>query len=119
MRLLGCLTLLVAALWTGLNWLVWWVAGSGEAAVTTLSRWLGVSPASTQWIGELFALAGGVAQWLIALVWLAGMGVIGVMAWLGTMAATAELPPARGSGSATGASAGPVIEGEVKERSID
>lgn len=119
MRLAGCLTLFAILAWSGLGWLLWRVAGAGEAAIFTISRWLGIDPASTQWIAELVALAGGIAQWLVALVWLAGMGVIGLLAWLGHQAAMAsDAVDAAMRAQAQGAR-GPVIDGEVRDRTLD
>ena len=119
MRLAGCLALCAALAWSGLSWLLWRVAGAGEAAVVTISRWLGINPASTQWIAELLALAGGIAQLLVAIVWLAGMALIWVLAWLGHQAMLAGEAADMAARAAAQAGHGPVIEGEVQDRTLE
>ncbi len=115
MKLVGCLTLLAVALWSGLTWLAWTIAGAGEASVVTISRWLGLNPSSTQWIAEAFALAGGIAQGLIALVWVAGLGVIALLAWAGS-----QLPAlANDHQPHNGRQPGRVIDGHVTDRTVE
>ena len=122
MKLVAWLGAIGALIWSALGWMAWTIAGSGEAAVVTLSHWLQIDPASTQWIAQAFALAGGVAQWLIAIVWLMGMGVIGLLIWLGAQASAALAEPpsiAMRPQMGEGQGMGQVIQGEIRERSMD
>lgn len=123
MKLVTWLGVIGALLWSGLGWLAWTIAGTGEAAVVTLSRWLQIEPSSTQWIAQAFALAGGIAQWLILLVWLMGMGVIGMLVWLGAQASAAldeaQSIALRRDMAQRDLGNGEIIQGEVRERSMD
>jgi hypothetical protein len=78
-----------AILWSLLGWFLHALAGSGSAAVVTVTRWLELDPASTQWIADTLALAGGIAQWLVILIWLMGLGLLGALGWLGGRAGDA------------------------------
>ena len=73
----------VGLAWTGLAWLLHSLAGTGGAAVVSISRWLDIDPDSTQWIADTLALAGGIAQWLVLIVWLIGAAVVLMLGWLG------------------------------------
>lgn len=104
--------------WTGLAWLLHSIAGSGGAAVVGVTRWLDLEPSSTQWIADGLSMAGGVAQWLVILVWLIGAGVLALLAWLGgravdgASAATTRypFPPGRDQTS--------VIDGQVHDKKV-
>ncbi len=75
---------LLAALWSLFAWLLHGVAGAGGAAVTTVSRWLEIDLARTQWLADGLAMAGGLAQGLVIIFWLMGMGLILAFAWMGS-----------------------------------
>lgn len=77
----GCFGMLALG-WSALAWLLHAAAGTGSVAVVRVSHWLDIDPASTQWIADTMAFAGGVAQWFILLVWAIGLGVLVVLAML-------------------------------------
>jgi hypothetical protein len=107
----------LAALWSLLAWLLHGLAGSGSAAVVTLSRWLDIEPASTQWLADGLAMAGGLAQVLVVLAWLVGMGMLGLFGWMGSRAVDGvEDMGLELQRSAQVRGAGPVIEGEFAVR---
>ena len=116
--LLWILVGLGALAWSLLAWLLYAIAGSGGAAVVSLTRWLEIDPASTQWIADTLSLAGGIAQWLVVLMWLLGMAVLGVVGWLGGQAAGAATAASRDAMRRAGAGVGPVIDGQVSEKSV-
>lgn len=108
----------LAALWSLLAWLLHGIAGSGSAAVVTLSRWLDIEPASTQWLADGLAMAGGLAQVLVILAWLVGMGLLGLFGWMGSRAVDGvEDVGLELQRSAQVRGTGPVIEGEFAVRS--
>ncbi|MFN7398890.1 MAG: hypothetical protein ACK5SX_07470 [Sandaracinobacter sp.] len=109
----------LAALWSLLAWLLHGIAGSGSAAVVSVSRWLSIDPSRTQWIADGLAAAGWLAQALVVLLWLMGMALLLLFGWLGSRAAegVGELgeemrrsPAVRGGGE--------VVEGEVALRRV-
>jgi hypothetical protein len=113
---------LLAALWSLAAWALHGLAGAGPAAVTTLTRWLGLDLAQTQWIADGLGAAGWLAQALVLLFWLMGLGLLGLfglmssravdgMAQLGEEVARARDEAGRGIGGGIGG--GPVIEGEA------
>jgi uncharacterized membrane protein YhaH (DUF805 family) len=111
---------LLAALWSGFAWLLHTLAGSGGAAVMTVSRWLDIEPSSIQWLADGLAMAGGLAQALVILIWLMGLGLLLLFGWMGSRAADGvedmgrELErdrAVRGSG--------PVLDGEVQSRTVE
>ena len=77
---------LLAALWSLFAWLLHGIAGAGGAAVTTVSRWLEIDLAKTQWLADGLAMAGGLAQGLVIIFWLMGMGLILAFGWMGSRA---------------------------------
>ncbi len=104
--------------WTGLGWLFYTIAGSGGAAVVGVTRWLELEPASTQWIADGLSMAGGIAQWLVILVWLIGVGVLGLLAWLGSEAmnsADAAVPRYRARADVDQAG---IIDDEVRDKKV-
>ena len=110
---------LLAALWSLFAWLLHGIAGAGGAAVTTVSRWLEIDLARTQWLADGLAMAGGLAQGLVIIFWLMGMGLILMFAWMGSQAVNnaralgEELqrdPAVRGGGE--------VLDGEVIEERV-
>ena len=119
MKLVMWLAAIGALLWSALGWLAWTIAGKGEAAIVTLSRWLQIDPASTQWIAEAFALAGGIAQWLILLVWLMGMGIVGILTWLGSQAAIAARDLEMKTSPYLNSRDNGIIDGEIEGRNIE
>ncbi|MBS3960698.1 MAG: hypothetical protein KGZ61_02515 [Sandarakinorhabdus sp.] len=116
--LLWTVVAVAGAAWTGLGWLLHSLAGSGGAAVVSVTRWLQLEPASTQWIADGLSLAGGIAQWLVILVWLIGAGALGLLAWIGSKAvdgstaATSRFPLSGGNGRAQ------VIDGQVRDKKV-
>ena len=109
----------LAALWTLFAWLLHALAGAGGAVVTNVTRWLQIDLATTQWLADGMALAGGMAQVLVIIVWLMGMGLILMFAWMGSQAVNnarvlgEELqrdPAVRGTGT--------VLDGEVVEERV-
>ena len=109
----------LALLWSGFAWLLYALAGAGGAVVTHVTRWLEIDLATTQWLADGLALAGGMAQVLVIIVWLMGMGLILMFAWMGSQAAAGaqmlgeELqrdPAVRGTGT--------VLDGEVVEERV-
>ncbi len=107
----------VALFWSLLAWAFHSLAASGGAAVVTVTRWLDIEPSTTQWIADGLALAGGVAQWLVVLVWLVGIGVLALLGWLVSQTAVpmATFP---GGNASEHSSLGPVIEGQVRDRTL-
>jgi len=104
--------------WTGLGWALYSIAGSGGAAVVGMSRWLDLEPASTQWIADGFSMAGGIAQFLVVLVWLIGAGVLGLLAWLGGLTvSSASIAPPRFPGPDNRDKAN-VIDGQVHDKKV-
>jgi len=104
--------------WTGLAWLLHSIAGSGGAAVVGVTRWLDLEPASTQWIADGLSMAGGIAQWLVVLVWLIGAGVLGLLMWVGgrAMDSAAAAKPLRPFSQ--GVDKATVIDGEVHHKKV-
>lgn len=112
------MVVLAGLAWTGLAWLFHAIAGAGGAAVVRVTRWLDLEPAGTQWIADAFSVAGGIAQWLVVLVWLIGAGALGLLAWLGSQAMNGAAPAMhRGRGQA-GHDKARVIDGEVRDRTL-
>ena len=110
----------LAALWSFVAWLLHGLAGAGSAAVVTVSKWLGIDPSQTQWLADGLGAAGWLAQAVVILIWLMGMGLLALFGLMGSRAASGmeeigqELrrdAQVRGSG--------PVIEGEVAVRTMD
>lgn len=111
---------LLAALWSLLAWMLHGIAGAGSAAVVGLSKWVGIDPSQTQWLADGLGAAGWLAQGVVVLIWLMGLGVLGLFGLMGSRALsgmeqfgdeirrTAEV---RGPG--------PVVEGEVAMRRVD
>lgn len=107
----------LAALWSLFAWALHGLAGSGSAAVVTLSRWLDIEPASTQWLADGLAMAGGLAQVLVILAWLFGMAVLGLFGWMGGRAVdSVEDAGAELQRSARVRGGGPVVEGDFAVR---
>ena len=109
----------LALLWSAFAWLLYALAGAGGAVVTHVTRWLEIDLATTQWLADGLALAGGMAQVLVIIVWLMGMGLILMFAWMGSQAAAGaqqlgeELqrdPAVRGTGT--------VLDGEVVKEQV-
>jgi hypothetical protein len=110
----------LAALWSLLAWLLHGIAGSGSAAVVTVSRWLDIEPSSTQWLADGLAMAGGLAQALVILAWLIGMAVLGLFGWMGSRAVDGVEDAGRElQRSAQVRGGGPVVEGEVTVRRVN
>lgn len=111
---------LLAGFWSLLAWLLHGIAGAGSAAVVSLSKWMGIDPSQTQWIADGLAAAGWLAQAVVILIWLLGMGVLGLFGVMGSRAVSGmeeigeELR--RGADVRGG---GPVVEGEVALRRMD
>jgi hypothetical protein len=109
---------LLGALWSLGAWLLHGLAGAGPAAVTTLTRWLGLDLAQTQWIADGLGVAGWMAQALVVLFWLMGLGLIAMFGVMGSRAVDGmaqlgeEAARERERGTA-GRGTGPVIEGEA------
>jgi len=107
----------LAALWSLLAWVLHGVAGSGSAAVVTVSRWLDVEPANTQWLADGLAMAGGFAQALVVVAWLVGMAVLGLFGWMGSRAVdSVEDVGLELQRSAQVRGRGPVVDGEFAVR---
>jgi hypothetical protein len=110
----------LAALWSLLAWLLHGIAGSGSAAVVTVSRWLDIEPSSTQWLADGLAMAGGLAQALVILAWLIGMAVLGLFGWMGSRAVDGVEDAGRElQRSVQVRGGGPVVEGEVTVRRVN
>lgn len=111
---------LLAALWSLLAWLLHGLAGAGSAAVVSVSRWMGIDPSQTQWIADGLGAAGWLAQAVVILIWVIGMGVLGLFGLIGSRAVAGmeeigdEL---RRDAQVRGG--GPVVEGEVAVRRVD
>ncbi len=111
---------LLAALWSVVAWLLHGLAGSGSAAVVTLSKWFGIDPSQTQWLADGLGAAGWLAQGVVILIWLMGMGLLLLFGWMGSRAASGmedigeEL---RRDAQVRGQ--GPVVEGEIAVRRVD
>jgi hypothetical protein len=104
----------LAALWSLFAWLLHGLAGSGAAAVTTVSRWLDIEPSSTQWLADGLAMAGGLAQGLVIVFWLLGLGLLGLFGWMGSRAVDGmeEMGSELGRDAAV-RGRGPVLDGQV------
>jgi hypothetical protein len=108
---------LLAALWSLLAWLLHGIAGAGSAAVVTISKWMGIDPSQTQWIADGLGAAGWLAQAVVILIWLMGMGLLALFAMTGARAASGmeeigeEL---RRDAQVRGG--GPVVDGEISRR---
>ncbi len=110
---------LAGLLWSGLGWLLFSVAGSGGAAVVAVTRWLGFEPSSTQWLADGVAAAGGLAQILVVAAWAVGMTALVAIGLLAGRAAKSAARLQTELDRQRGYRAGPILDGEVKERSID
>ncbi|MGL6044033.1 MAG: hypothetical protein ACRC1J_08930 [Sandaracinobacteroides sp.] len=115
---------LLAALWSGFGWLLHGIAGSGSAAVMTVSRWLDIEPGNIQWLADGLAMAGGLAQGLVILFWLMGMGLLLMFGWMGSRAADGVEDMGRELGRELGRDGqvrgtGPVLDGEVQSRTVE
>ena len=107
----------VALLWTSIAWLLHSIAGSGEAAVMTLTRWLQIEPASTIWLASILAASGGPTQVLVWIGWAFGMAGLGLVAWFGTRVADEAAAVSRGIAGG-GAGAEPAVEGQIRSRTV-
>lgn len=111
---------LLAALWSLLAWLLHGVAGAGSAAVVKLSKWMGIDPSQTQWLADGLGAAGWLAQGVVVLLWLIGMGVLGLFGVMGARAISgAEELGEELRRSAEVRGGGPVVEGEIAVRRVD
>lgn len=122
-RVMWILLGLGALLWTSIAWLLHSIAGSGEAAVMTMTRWLQIEPASTIWLAEILAAIGGPTQVLVWIGWALGMAALGLVAWFGTRVADEAAAVSRGL--AAGAGPGgerlgsePVFEGQIRGKVV-
>jgi hypothetical protein len=105
---------LLAVLWSLLAWLLHGIAGAGGAAVTTVSRWLEIDLAKTQWLADGLGTAGGLAQGLVIIFWLMGMGLILAFGWMGSQAADGLRDMRDGlEREASARGAGVVLDGEI------
>jgi hypothetical protein len=111
---------LLAALWSGLAWLAHGLAGSGSAAVVTVSKWMGIDPSQTQWLADGLGAAGWLAQGVVLLLWLMGMGLLVLFGWMGSRAVDgAEALGTEMRRDAGVRGTGEVVEGEVAMRRVD
>jgi hypothetical protein len=110
---------LLAALWSLFAWLLHGIAGAGSAAVVSLSKWMGIDPSQTQWIADGLGAAGWLAQGVVILIWLIGMGVLGLFGVMGTRAVSGmeEIGEELRRGAEVRGQ-GPVVEGEVSLRQV-
>ncbi len=112
----------LALLWSLFGWMLHALAGSGSAAVVTLTRWLDLEPASTQWVADGLGLAGDVAQWLVVLVWLLGMAVLGLVGWFSARAAVladdVTKQVSRMAVTNDRVHSGPIIEGQAHDKTL-
>ena len=72
----------LALAWSGVSWLLWRLAGAGGAVVVTITRWLELEPATTQWLADALDMAGDVIQLVVVLIWLIGLLVLLIALWL-------------------------------------
>jgi hypothetical protein len=111
---------LLGALWSLLAWVLHGIAGSGSAAVVTVSRWLDIEPSSTQWLADGLAMAGGLAQAMVIIVWLVGVGLLGLFGWMGSRAVEGMEDAGRElRRDARVRGQGPVIDGEMTASRVD
>jgi hypothetical protein len=111
-----------ALFWSLLAWALHAIAGSGSAAVVTVTRWLSLEPASTQWIADGLLLAGGVAQWLVVVIWLLGLGVLGLVGrFSARVGAVHDSLSKQASDMAVTngrVHSGPIIEGQAHDKTL-
>ncbi len=113
-RALWILLGLGAFLWTSLAWLLHSLAGSGEAAVLGLTRWLQIDPNSTIWLANIFGAIGGPTQVLIWIGWAIGMAAMGLVGWFGSRVANEAASLSRTMAD----NRRPTVEGQIRERSV-
>lgn len=80
-RALWGLLAFLGALWSLLAWAIWEMAGAGSRVVNWFTKLFQLEPASTQWLADAVQMAGGLAQILVAIFWLMGVGVLFVIGW--------------------------------------
>jgi hypothetical protein len=107
---MGCLT------WTGLCWAAVSLVEAGPRAVLAITRWVGLEPGQTQWLGDLLAIAGGLAATVVWIIWAIGVAVALAMAWMVRRFLSLAPPPPGRRGYEAG---GPTLDGEVTGRRID
>ena len=81
---------------------------------------MGIDPSQTQWRADGLGAAGWLAQGVVVLLWLIGMGVLGLFGVMGARALSGveELgEELRRSAEVRGG--GPVVEGEIAVRRVD
>jgi hypothetical protein len=71
--------LVLAAPWTALAYAGWRAFAGGSTTIYEIGRWFGYAPASTQWLADIFEDAGRAGQAVVAVTWVAGLVVLGVL----------------------------------------
>jgi hypothetical protein len=113
-RVMWILLAIAALLWTAMAWLLHSLAGSGEAAVLGITRWLQIDPTSTIWLADILGAIGGPTQVLIWIGWAIGMAALGLVGWFGSRVANEAANVSRGIQE----SRAPTVEGQIRERSV-
>ncbi|QMW23614.1 hypothetical protein [Sandaracinobacteroides saxicola] len=106
-------------LWSGLAWLFYWLAGSGQAAVNSLTRFFELNPASTQWLADTLAVAGPAMQVVVVALWLVGMALLLLLGWLVPRLrrkAAAVIVEGRAVAAAMAEGQRPVLDPLIRER---
>jgi len=109
---------LAALLWSLFAWALHAIAGSGEAAVTTMTRWLQIDPTSTIWLADLLATIGGPTQILIIIGWLIGMAALGLTGWFASHVTDQARSIASEAARAARETPGVFVDGEVKAKTF-
>jgi hypothetical protein len=71
--------LVFALPWSALAWVGFRAFAGGSSTIYDLGRWFGYAPAATQWLADIFADAGPAGQAVVAVTWLGGLVVIGLL----------------------------------------
>ncbi len=105
----------VGLFWSGFAWLVWALAGAGGRTVVTVSGWFDIDPSATQWLADGLELAGGIAQWLVVLVWVLGVIALVIAGWLAGRAQEAIVETSLREEILYRE---PAIDGEIRSRTV-
>lgn len=116
MRIVWIVFAILGLAWTGLAVLLHDVAGSGAAAVVTISRWLQMEPSSTQWLADILHTAGGAVQLVVWLIWAVGIAGLVTIGRTIRRVQTEALNMADELERAQAMRRGPTIDGEVQAR---
>ena len=117
-RLMWVLLGLAALIWTAIAWLLHSIAGSGEAAVVTITRWLQIEPASTIWLANILAAIGGPTQVLVWIGWAIGMAGLALVAWFGSRVADEAAAVSRGLAAGERMRLEPAVEGQIRSKTV-